>query len=53
MTSDRPYRKALGREIALGELKKGRGTQFDPKVVDTFLHLESAEWKLEAGAERR
>jgi HD-GYP domain-containing protein (c-di-GMP phosphodiesterase class II) len=53
MTSDRPYRKALGREIALGELKKGRGTQFDPKVVDTFLNLESAEWKLEAGAERR
>jgi response regulator RpfG family c-di-GMP phosphodiesterase len=47
MTSDRPYRKALGREIALGELKKGSGTQFDPRVVETFLRLESAEWKLE------
>src|SRR3569832_1368824 len=51
MTSDRPYRKALGREIALGERKKGSGTQFDPRVVETFLRLESAEWKLEAGAE--
>ena len=52
MTSDRPYRKALGRDVALGELKKGCGTQFDPKVVDTFLRLESSDWKLEAGAER-
>jgi HD domain/GAF domain len=48
MTSDRPYRKALGREVAVGELKKGAGTQFDPKVVETFLRLESAEWSLEA-----
>ena len=44
MTSDRPYRKALGREIAIKELQKGSGTQFDPKVVDTFLRLEAAEW---------
>jgi HD-GYP domain-containing protein (c-di-GMP phosphodiesterase class II) len=43
MTSDRPYRKALSHEIAVGELKKGSGTQFDPKVVETFLRLESAE----------
>ncbi|MFI5362383.1 MAG: HD domain-containing phosphohydrolase, partial [Elusimicrobiota bacterium] len=53
MTSDRPYRKALGRDIALGELRKGSGTQFDPRVVETFMRLESAEWKVEAGAESR
>jgi HD-GYP domain-containing protein (c-di-GMP phosphodiesterase class II) len=53
MTSDRPYRKALGREVAVGELKKGAGTQFDPRVVDTFLRLESAEWTLEASGESR
>ena len=52
MTSDRPYRKALGRDVAVGELKKGSGTQFDPKVVDTFLRLESADWTLEAGGSR-
>jgi HD-GYP domain-containing protein (c-di-GMP phosphodiesterase class II) len=44
MTSDRPYRKALGRDIAIGELKKGAGTQFDPKVVEAFLALEAKEW---------
>lgn len=41
MTSDRPYRKALGRDVAVGELRKGAGTQFDPKVVEAFLKLEA------------
>ena len=44
MTSDRPYRKALGREKAVSELTKGSGTQFDPKVVEVFLGLEK-EWR--------
>jgi HD-GYP domain-containing protein (c-di-GMP phosphodiesterase class II) len=46
MTSDRPYRKALGRDRAISELKKGAGTQFDAKVVEVFLRLE-AEWNKE------
>ncbi len=37
MTTDRPYRPALPPEAALDELKRGRGTQFDPDVVDAFL----------------
>ena len=45
MTSDRPYRKALGREKAVSELVKGKGTQFDPKVVEVFLRIEEREWK--------
>jgi HD-GYP domain-containing protein (c-di-GMP phosphodiesterase class II) len=28
MTSDGPYRKALGYEYAISEIKKGMGTQF-------------------------
>jgi putative nucleotidyltransferase with HDIG domain len=36
MTSDRPYRKALEAEVALGELLRGRGTQWDPEVVNAF-----------------
>ena len=36
MTSDRPYRKALDAEVALGELLRGRGTQWDADVVDAF-----------------
>ncbi|HSS94041.1 MAG TPA: HD-GYP domain-containing protein [Candidatus Dormibacteraeota bacterium] len=36
MTSDRPYRRALDPEVALGELMRGRGTQWDPDVIDAF-----------------
>jgi putative nucleotidyltransferase with HDIG domain len=36
MTSDRPYRTALDPEVALGELLRGRGTQWDAEVVDAF-----------------
>ena len=37
MTADRPYRRALPLEVARAELVRGRGTQFDPAVVDVFL----------------
>jgi len=37
MTSDRPYRAALPHEIALVEIRRGAGTQFDPDVVAAFL----------------
>jgi HD-GYP domain-containing protein (c-di-GMP phosphodiesterase class II) len=33
MTSDRVYRPALGREVALAELAANAGMQFDPAVV--------------------
>jgi HD-GYP domain-containing protein (c-di-GMP phosphodiesterase class II) len=37
MVTDRPYRRALGREEAIGELIANRGTQFDPEVVDALI----------------
>lgn len=37
MTSDRPYRNGMSKEVAIRELIKNRGTQFDPFVVDVFL----------------
>jgi HD-GYP domain-containing protein (c-di-GMP phosphodiesterase class II) len=37
MTTDRPYRKALPLEDALGELHSGSGTQFDPRVVAALI----------------
>ncbi|MDD5636189.1 MAG: diguanylate cyclase [Atribacterota bacterium] len=37
MTDDRPYRKALSKEEAVTQLKKGAGSQFDPKIVEVFL----------------
>jgi diguanylate cyclase (GGDEF)-like protein/putative nucleotidyltransferase with HDIG domain len=33
MTSDRPYRKAPGEEVAVAELRRHAGSQFDPHVV--------------------
>jgi HD-GYP domain-containing protein (c-di-GMP phosphodiesterase class II) len=37
MTSDRVYRPRLSDEVALAELKKHSGTQFDSRVVKAFL----------------
>lgn len=37
MTSDRPYRKALGEEAVRAELIKFRGKQFDPEICDRLL----------------
>jgi len=42
MTSDRPYRKALSKEVACAEIAKYSGTQFDPEVVKAFLKAISA-----------
>ncbi len=39
MCSDRPYRKALSKEHAINELKRGAGFQFDPKVVKAFIEI--------------
>ncbi|HEY8889712.1 MAG TPA: HD domain-containing phosphohydrolase [Clostridium sp.] len=37
MTSDRSYRSALSDEIAIGELKKNAGSQFDTELVNVFI----------------
>ena len=39
MTNDRPYRRALGEAEAVAELRRHRGKQFDPQVVDALLRL--------------
>jgi diguanylate cyclase (GGDEF)-like protein/PAS domain S-box-containing protein len=42
MTVGRPYRAALSFEEAKEELKKHRGTQFDPRIVDVFIEILDA-----------
>jgi HD-GYP domain-containing protein (c-di-GMP phosphodiesterase class II) len=37
MTSDRPYRPALAADVAIAELEKCSGGQFDPDVVEVFV----------------
>jgi len=39
MVSHRPYRPAHGIEVALEEIKKNRGTHYDPDVVDVCARL--------------
>jgi HD-GYP domain-containing protein (c-di-GMP phosphodiesterase class II) len=42
MTSDRPYRKGLPASVALEEIGRCAGSQFDPLVVDAFLRVVEA-----------
>ena len=39
MTTDRPYRQALGTEEALEEILRFRGTQFAPNLADAFAKM--------------
>jgi two-component system cell cycle response regulator len=39
MRSDRAYQPRLSQDAAREQLRLGRGTQFDPDIVDLFLDL--------------
>ena len=41
MTSDRPYKRAIGHDAAIRELRRHAGTQFDPALVRLFGELFS------------
>jgi len=41
MTSDRPYRKGLDPDIAIAEIERCKGTQFDERCADAFI----SSWK--------
>ena len=46
MTTDRPYRRALEPDDARELLRRERGRQFDPRVVDSFLEiLDNRPWQ--------
>lgn len=48
MSSDRPYRKALSRDVACEELRRFSGIQFDPELTKQFLFvLESGAWDID------
>ena len=48
MASNRSYRNALPQEVVQGEIKKGRGTQFDPQIADIMLQMmdEDTEYSM-------
>ncbi len=43
MTVDRPYKKARSPQVALEELRRGAGTQFDAHVVEALIKLIQKE----------
>jgi hypothetical protein len=54
MTSTRAYRKATRLRDAIAELRRGAGTQFDPKIVDAFVAaLDQNGWDVQQPAKPR
>ena len=54
MTTDRVYRRSIGHTAARAELRRGAGTQFDPRVVAAFLKAHEptgdGAWRISPGA---
>lgn len=45
MNTKRVYRAPLPKDVILSELRKNRGTQFDPEILDVFIDLyEKTDW---------
>jgi putative two-component system response regulator len=42
LTSKRPYKKPLSTEKAFEIIREGRGSHFDPEIVDAFFAVEDA-----------
>jgi putative two-component system response regulator len=42
LVSQRPYKTAFGHDDAVGIIAQGRGTHFDPALVDVFLSVSDA-----------
>ncbi len=40
MTSNRAYRAALSHEVAIAEIQKCSGSQFDPKLAEIFVNIK-------------
>ena len=43
LLSDRPYKKAWTLSQAVSAIEEGKGTQFDPQIVDVFLEIVKSE----------
>lgn len=48
MASNRSYRSALSQEVVKSEIKKGKGTQFDPDIAELMLQMieEDKEYRM-------
>jgi diguanylate cyclase (GGDEF)-like protein/putative nucleotidyltransferase with HDIG domain len=51
MTSSRPYRSALDDKEAIIRIEEGKGSQFDPELVETFIRIVSETMPMEVVSE--
>ncbi len=53
MTNERPYRRALTTKEAVQKLISGKGSQFDPRIVDAMIQylVEKENFTLSADAD--
>ncbi|MBA4422322.1 MAG: hypothetical protein C0390_04360 [Syntrophus sp. (in: bacteria)] len=49
LTTDRPYRPTMNKEVAIDKLLKGANTQFDPHVVSAFVSLIRGDISIDRG----
>ena len=52
LIADRPYRRGMSREMAVEEIRRCSGSQFDPDVVRAFLQLAAESKVQRPGPER-
>jgi HD-GYP domain-containing protein (c-di-GMP phosphodiesterase class II) len=50
LTSMRPYKEAMSFEDAMAVLEEGRGTQFDPTLLDTFIPIAKSLYEIIANS---
>ncbi len=41
MTSNRPYRQAMPKDVAIREILRCKGTQFDPEIAEAFVKMSN------------
>jgi len=46
MTSNRTYRRAFPLEVALSEIRRCSGTQFDPALAEVFLRISCDQFRM-------
>ncbi len=51
LTSDRVYRPAVPIDATLDLMRQGRGTHFDPRLLDLFMQLEEQVRAIKAGSQ--